>query len=197
MLVCYLVAATALFGVLPREGVAALAPTALAAGERGTGRAEDLARLQSVLEQKVVAQRLAELGFSAEEVRARLEALDDQRLHGVAQRLDGLVPAGQVEVLVAGLLVVGYVAVLVAFGVGRVIYQLVAAIVRSSSAPETPTGEVTPPEGGVSQAPGTPAECEPGSFLYRCMRYLEEGDGEPGPKTPTGEDAPTEGEVEP
>ncbi|HEU5393774.1 MAG TPA: PA2779 family protein, partial [Candidatus Methylomirabilis sp.] len=98
----YLVAATTLLGAVPREAAAALVPTTLATAEQATGRTEDLARLQSLLERKVVQQRLADLGFSAEEIRARLEALDDARLHELAQRVDGLVPAGDgVGVVVA------------------------------------------------------------------------------------------------
>jgi hypothetical protein len=148
MLVCYLVAATALFGAPPREGVAALAPTALAAAERGTGRTEDLARLQSLLEQKLVAQRLADLGFSAEEIRARLEALDDQRLHEVAQRVDGLLPAGDATGGIA-------IGALVVFGILLVVYivwifgSIIYKTGKILSAPKTPTAEDAPTEGEV------------------------------------------------
>ena len=149
VLVCYLVAATALFGAPPREGVAALAPTALAAAERGTGRAEDLARLQGLLEQKLVAQRLVDLGFSVEEIRARLEALDDQRLHEVAQRVDGLLVAGAPWPIILYVVVVVAVAVYAAAVAGMLIYGLIAAIGRPPSAPEPPTGEDAPTEGEV------------------------------------------------
>ncbi len=115
LLTCYLVVAMALLGALPREGAAALVPTALAAVERGTGRAEDLARIQSLLEQKVVAQRLADLGFSPEEIRARLNALDDARLHELAQRLDGLVPAGDGVGIVVALAIVVLLVVLILY----------------------------------------------------------------------------------
>lgn len=113
LLACYLVAATALLGAFPREGAAALVPTALAAAEQAPGRAEDLARLQSLLERKVVAQRLADLGLSAEEIRARLEALDDARLHELAERMDGLLPAGDAGAVVVALLVVVLLVVLI------------------------------------------------------------------------------------
>lgn len=113
LLACYLVVATALLGALPREAAAALVPTALAAAEQAPGRAEDLARLQSLLERKVVAQRLADLGLSAEEIRARLEALDDARLHELAERMDGLLPAGDAGAVVVALLVVVLLVVLI------------------------------------------------------------------------------------
>lgn len=121
LLACYLVAATALLGAFPREGAAALVPTTLAAAERatGAGRAEDLARLQSLLEQKVVAQRLADLGLSAEEIRARLNALDDARLHELAQRVDGLLPAGDATGVVVALLVVVLLVVLIFYLMDR------------------------------------------------------------------------------
>jgi hypothetical protein len=119
LLACYLVAATALLGAFPREGAAALVPTALAAAEQAPGRAEDLARLQSLLERKVVAQRLADLGLSAEEIRARLGALDDARLHEVAQRVDGLLPAGDAGAVVVALLVVVLLVVLIFYLMDR------------------------------------------------------------------------------
>jgi len=115
LLACYLVAATALLGAFPREGAAALVPTALAAAEQAPGRAEDLARLQSLLERKVVAQRLADLGLSSEEVRARLEALDDARLHELTQRMDGLVPAGDGVGVVVALAVIVLIVVLILY----------------------------------------------------------------------------------
>lgn len=119
LLACYLVAATALLGALPREGAAALVPTALAAAEQAPGRAEDLARLQSLLERKVVAQRLADLGLSAEEIRARLGALDDARLHELAERMDGLLPAGDAGAVVVALLVVVLLVVLIFYLMDR------------------------------------------------------------------------------
>ncbi len=119
LLACYLVAATALLGAFPREGAAALVPTALAAAEQAPGRAEDLARLQSLLERKVVAQRLADLGLSAEEIRARLGALDDARLHELAERMDGLLPAGDAGAVVVALLVVVLLVVLIFYLMDR------------------------------------------------------------------------------
>jgi hypothetical protein len=121
LLACYLVAATALLGAFPREGAAALVPTTLAAAERaaGAGRAEDLARLQSLLERKVVAQRLADLGLSAEEIRARLEALDDARLHELAERMDGLLPAGDAGAVVVALAVIVLIVVLILYLMDR------------------------------------------------------------------------------
>lgn len=119
LLASYLIITTALPGPLPREAAAALAPTALAAAEWGTGRAEDLARLQSLLEQKVVAQRLADLGFSAEEIRARLSALDDATLHALAQRVDGLVPAGDAGSVLLALAIIALLVVLILYLMDR------------------------------------------------------------------------------
>ena len=119
LLACYLVAATALLGAFPREGAAGLVPTALAAAEQAPGRAEDLARLQSLLERKVVTQRLADLGLSAEEIRARLNALDDARLHELVQRMDGLLPAGDAAGVVVALLVVVLLVVLIFYLMDR------------------------------------------------------------------------------
>ena len=119
LLACYLVAATAILGAFPREGAAALVPTALAAAERGAGRTEDLARLQKLLEQKVVMQRLADLGFSAEEIQARLNALDDARLHELAGRVDGLLPAGDAGGVLVALAVIVLLVVLILYLMDR------------------------------------------------------------------------------
>jgi len=115
LLASYLIIATALLGALPREAAAAIVPTALAAAERAGGRAENLARLQSLLEEKVVAQRLADLGFSAAEIQARLNALDDATLHALAQRMDGLLPAGDAGSVLVALAVIVLLIVLILY----------------------------------------------------------------------------------
>lgn len=57
-------------------------------------RANDLMSIQTELEKDAVAQRLADLGFSSDEVNARLDKLSDEQLHQVAMDLDQLRTGG-------------------------------------------------------------------------------------------------------
>ncbi len=54
----------------------------------GTAATEDLARVQSFLENKVVAQRLVDYGVSPEEAMAKVRAMTPQELHRLASLAD-------------------------------------------------------------------------------------------------------------
>ena len=84
----YLVFAMVLIGIVPRVD-ASFAPS-IPADFSQTTRQTDLETVQTVLESKMVAQRLKDLGFSHEEIRARLDQLSDQELHQLALKLDDL-----------------------------------------------------------------------------------------------------------
>jgi len=84
----YLIFAMFIIGIAPRVD-AAMAPSSLIASSPFE-RAADLAEIQRVLEMKVVKERLENLGFSAEEVRARLDQLSDHQVHQFAQQIDDL-----------------------------------------------------------------------------------------------------------
>jgi hypothetical protein len=90
-----LVLDTMLFSVLPPDASALMAP--LVAGEESP-RLGDLKHIQTVLESKLVQQRLADVGLTAEEVDSRLRNLSDAELHQLAMNLDGLLPGGDVGV---------------------------------------------------------------------------------------------------
>src|SRR6266852_7144151 len=79
-------------GVFPPEVQAMLAPPSATANESGTGlnRAADLQKVQSVLETKVVSQRLADYGLSQEEIGARVSQLSDAQLHQLAAQVDAM-----------------------------------------------------------------------------------------------------------
>lgn len=64
----------------------------------GTGSQEDLARVQSFLENKVVAQRLVDYGVSPEEAMAKVRAMTPQELHRLAALTDRA-PEGASSVL--------------------------------------------------------------------------------------------------
>lgn len=85
-------------------------------------RQDAMATVEKVLEQKAVQQRLKDLGYADDEIKARLDRLSDTELHSLATQLDALVPAGDgFEVAVIILLVV-IVVVLVLMIMGKHIH---------------------------------------------------------------------------
>lgn len=72
-----------------------------------SSRQDDMAAIQSALEHKLVRERLRDLSYTEDEIRARLDQLSEAELHGLATQLDALVPAGNgFEVAVIILLIV-------------------------------------------------------------------------------------------
>ena len=67
---------------------------------------EDLAKVQKVLENKRVRARLEALGYSSEEISARLNQLSDDELHTLATRIDNLTAGGDAIGFVIGILVI-------------------------------------------------------------------------------------------
>jgi hypothetical protein len=105
-------------GCLPTDGMAMLIPADVGVGAVSAGsRAADLGTIQSTLESKLVAQRLTEVGLTAQEVQARLAALSDDQLHQVAQNLDGLQPGGELILILA--IIGAIVVVLAIIGLAR------------------------------------------------------------------------------
>ena len=51
-------------------------------------RSEDMAKIQSFLENKIVVQNLVDYGVSAEEAKAKVEAMSEQDLHRLASLTD-------------------------------------------------------------------------------------------------------------
>lgn len=87
---CYLVFAMFIIGIVPRVEAAFTPSAALAPGDRAT----DIEKIRVVLQHKMVAQRLHDIGFSADEISSRLTNLNDQQLHSFAQQLDDLKVGG-------------------------------------------------------------------------------------------------------
>jgi hypothetical protein len=54
----------------------------------GAARAEDLAKVQSFLENKIVVQKLVDYGVSPEEAMAKVRAMSEQDLHRLASLTD-------------------------------------------------------------------------------------------------------------
>jgi len=57
-------------------------------------RAADIEKIQNVLEEKLVSQKLEDLGFSTKEVKERLSRLSNEQIHNYAQKLDELRAGG-------------------------------------------------------------------------------------------------------
>lgn len=122
VLVWTLVVTTLVTGLCPPDAMAMLAPPSATASESGTGlnRAADLQKVQSVLETKVVSQRLADYGLTAEEISARVNQLSDAQLHQMASQIDAMIPAGDAGLgIVVALLVIAILAVILIYLLGH------------------------------------------------------------------------------
>ena len=87
-------------------------------------RQQDTATIKKVLEQKLVKQRLKVLGYSEDEVKARLDKLSDNELHRFATQLDALTAGGDaLGVLVAILVIVAIIALILFITGKRVVIQ--------------------------------------------------------------------------
>jgi diacylglycerol kinase family enzyme len=85
-----------LFGLMPMESVAMLAPAdeSIISAGIGSNRTEDLQTVRKVLEQKIVQQRLQDIGLSQDHINARLDRMSDGQLHAMATQLNSVIPAG-------------------------------------------------------------------------------------------------------
>jgi hypothetical protein len=106
-------AATTLAATLPPPAAALLAPTEVVTTQDSGQRQTDLRKVQTLLESKVVRQRLVAMGLNESEIDARLTQLSDTQLHQVASRIDTLHPAGDAGLgIVVTLLVIGILVLL-------------------------------------------------------------------------------------
>ena len=99
-----------ILGIVPRVE-AGIAPSEVI--NSAINRAQDMDNVQRVIESKMVRERLEKLGFTADEVKSRLERLSDQQLHELAQDLDNIKVAGNDGLgIVIALLVIAILIVL-------------------------------------------------------------------------------------
>lgn len=82
--------------LIPAQTEAMLAPAdeSVTFSEVGASRAKDLQSVKKVLEQKIVQERLQEIGLSQEDINTRLDKLSDGQLHLMAMQVNSLIPAG-------------------------------------------------------------------------------------------------------
>ena len=108
----YLVAAMFIIGIAPRVD-AAFAPSGPMALAQ-VDRTADLQKIQKVLESKMIRDRLEQLGYTQEEIQARLGMLSDQQLHQVALNLDELKVGGDDALgIIIALLVIAVLVILI------------------------------------------------------------------------------------
>jgi hypothetical protein len=113
----YLIVAMFLIGVAPRLD-AGMAPSELVALSQ-FDRAADLQQIQRVLEMKVARERLEKLGFTAEEIKTRLDALSDHQIHQLARQIDDLRVGGDGLGFVIALLVIVILVIVILQLTGR------------------------------------------------------------------------------
>jgi uncharacterized membrane protein len=108
---------TLLTGLFPEDITAMVAPplhtTTNSISE--PHRTADLQKIQTVLESKVVRQRLEDFGLTPEEINTRLAKLSDDQLHQLATKVDALIPAGDGLGIVIALLVIAILAVILIY----------------------------------------------------------------------------------
>jgi hypothetical protein len=114
-----LVFATFLFGWMPPESQAMLAPAELTSAEPIPNRAADMLRIQSVLEVKMIKQRLEDFGLTMDEINARLSKLSDAQVHEMATNLDALIPGGDGLGIIIALLVIAILVVILIYLLGH------------------------------------------------------------------------------
>jgi hypothetical protein len=113
----YLVAAMFVIGIVPRV-YAGFSPSEVM-DFSPIDRTSDLQRIQKVLEMKMISERLGQLGFTADEIQARLNQLSDDQVHQFARQLDQLKVGGDGVGIVIGLLVIAILIVILIYLLGH------------------------------------------------------------------------------
>ena len=85
-------------------------------------RQEDMSTIQKALEQKLVRERLKDLGYTEEEIQARLDRLSDAEIHSFAAQLDSLTPAGDGVGIVIALLLIAILVIVILMLTGHRIH---------------------------------------------------------------------------
>ena len=75
-------------------------------------RSQDIQTIKKALENKIVKQRLQDLGFSEKEIQERLNQLSDEEVHSLAMQIDSVSQGGILGVIIAVLLIVVLVLVI-------------------------------------------------------------------------------------
>ncbi len=122
--ICWLVLiAFSCLSLFPVNSNAALIESRLADGAVVAERSVQIETIRQALERDVVAQRLADYGFTPEEVAAKLPSLSDDQLHQLASISDSLGEGGVLGFVIAVLVIVLLVIVILNITDKRVIVK--------------------------------------------------------------------------
>jgi hypothetical protein len=80
--------------------------------QTGLVRNQDIQTIKKALENKIVRQRLQDLGFSEKEIQERLNQLSNEEVHNLAMQIDSLSQGGILGVIIAVLVIVVLVLVI-------------------------------------------------------------------------------------
>jgi hypothetical protein len=103
-LVCYLACALFVVGICPRLDAAFSPSDAL--GLSSAARAGDMEKIRTALENRLVTQRLRDLGYTSDEVIARMSAMSDNQVHAFAMKLDQAKVGGELGIIIAVLVII-------------------------------------------------------------------------------------------
>jgi hypothetical protein len=109
----YMVAVMFLIGITPRVDAAFSPSEGLSFLQ--SDRQSDIRKIQKVLESKMVIERLKAFGFTQDEIQARLNQLNDQQVHLMAQKLDELSVGGDGGEVVIAILLIAILVVLIIY----------------------------------------------------------------------------------
>jgi hypothetical protein len=118
ILACYLAVSIFVIGVVQKV-YAGFSPSETVAVTT-FDRTEDLQKIQTVLESKMVSERLRQLGFMQDEIQARLCQLSDEQIHQLALNLDEVNVGGDGLGVVIAVLVIAILVVLFVYLLKRV-----------------------------------------------------------------------------
>ncbi len=113
----YLVFAMFIIGIAPKVD-AGLAPSQVIALQQ-FDRQADLAKIQKVIESKMIRDRLEQYGLTQDEINTRLSQLSDQQIHNFALNLDDLKVGGDGLGIVIALLVIAILVVILLYLTGH------------------------------------------------------------------------------
>jgi len=118
LLSCYLVVAVLAIGFV-QNVYAGFVPSEVMNLTR-VDNEEDLQKIQSAIELKMVSERLKQLGFTTEEIKAKLAYLSNEQLHNIAVQIDGLRVGGEFLTIVFAAVFVACIAWILLVGVGTI-----------------------------------------------------------------------------
>ena len=110
------------FSLVPPNAHAFLVQSRLSSGEMISERADQIATIQSALEQKIVSQWLQDYGLSKAEVVAKLDTMSDQQVRQLAE-LSGDVGGGAIGTTISVLLIILLVVVILRVSDRRIVVQ--------------------------------------------------------------------------